>query len=112
MVRRIVFSCWDILINYQIGGKGTTNFLNLQDFKRKNIVYACISSIFMLKACSLHKSANVLSEGEFPIIDRAQRRRTHPEFAERTKGRGVPKVLLFLTFTEFYSVIMFMVVVR
>ena len=48
----------------------------------------------------VRQDANVLSEG------------THPEFAERTKGRGVPKVLLFLTFTEFYSVIMFMVVVR
>ena len=35
----------------------------MQGFSEKNIVYACISSIFSRNPCCLHDSANVNSAG-------------------------------------------------
>lgn len=43
--------------------KDTTIFWNMQDFKQKNVVYACLSIIFCLKDCRSLTNANVSSAG-------------------------------------------------
>ena len=48
----------------------------MQDFGRKNIVYARISSIFRAKDCCSREDANVNSEG------------THPKGLNRLKPKG------------------------
>ena len=50
-------------VHTKFGCKFTTNYSNMQGFSKKNIVYACISSIFWGNPCCLHDSANVNSVG-------------------------------------------------